>query len=250
MVNQIGQLQAAKAELRETLTAEGGDTNNAVVIDKIDQLCNLNPTLAPAHSDRLESNEWLLISAPNFPQGKQLPNGQFSYTLGRLAFNLFEPTGLNVVIDRVRQPVVLLGQEEQRSHDIIVEFTIVDESYPKLSGIVLNQGICYPISHTVLQVQFTGGRLAPQDPTNLDDWKAVFSQQKPSQKSWQEKFTSLFLKLMFGLAPPDQMDSETGELSFTMNRSPKGRLAILYLDEELRITRGERGTILVCERSD
>ena len=55
---------------------------------------------------------------------------------------------------------------------------------------------------------------------------------------------------MFGLVPPQGMNLETGEISFTMKRSPKGRLEVLYLDEELRITRGERGTILACERSD
>jgi hypothetical protein len=32
-----------------------------------------------------------------------------------------------------------------------------------------------------------------------------------------------------------------------INRSPKGRLEILYLDNELRITRGEKGTVLVAE---
>lgn len=44
------------------------------------------------------------------------------------------------------------------------------------------------------------------------------------------------------------MSPETGEVSFTMQRSPKGRLEILYLDDELRITRGEKGTVLVCQK--
>jgi len=44
------------------------------------------------------------------------------------------------------------------------------------------------------------------------------------------------------------MDRQTGRVSFKMQRSPKGKLELLYLDEELRITRGERGTVLVCER--
>ncbi|EAW34960.1 PAP/fibrillin family protein [Lyngbya sp. PCC 8106] len=33
-----------------------------------------------------------------------------------------------------------------------------------------------------------------------------------------------------------------------MKKSPKGSLEVLDLDEELRITRGNRGTITVCER--
>ncbi|NET51042.1 MAG: fimbrial protein, partial [Merismopedia sp. SIO2A8] len=69
-----------------------------------------------------------------------------------------------------------------------------------------------------------------------------------SQKSWQERFISGFFRLMFGLVPPQAMNPDTGEVSFTMNRSPKGSLEILYLDEEMRITRGEKGTLLVCQR--
>jgi len=35
-----------------------------------------------------------------------------------------------------------------------------------------------------------------------------------------------------------------------MKRSPKGKLELLYLDEELRITRGEKGTVVVCEQQN
>lgn len=58
----------------------------------------------------------------------------------------------------------------------------------------------------------------------------------------------MVLKFMFGLVKPEAMNPKTGEVSFTMKRSPKGHLRVLYLDEELRITRGEKGTVLVCER--
>jgi len=61
-------------------------------------------------------------------------------------------------------------------------------------------------------------------------------------------FGDLFLKFMFGLVPPDGVDPETGRSEFQMKRSPNGSLEILYLDEELRITNGEQGTVLVCER--
>ena len=44
------------------------------------------------------------------------------------------------------------------------------------------------------------------------------------------------------------MNPETGEVAFAMKRSPKGSLEIIYLDEELRITRGNKGTVVVCER--
>ncbi|MBC5797050.1 fimbrial protein [Sphaerospermopsis sp. LEGE 00249] len=240
---------AAKTELRQILAACGGNTKDKNVIAAIENLQSFNPTTAPAQSGSLMDSEWLLISAPNFPQGELLANGKYAYTLGRLAFNMFQPTKLKLVIDRVLQPVFPVGNGEQRTHDIVVEFTTIDESVPQLSGIVINQGICQSVSDTLLQVQFTGGILKPQSTTNLEDWKAVFSEQgKPEKRSWQDILMSGFLKLMFGLVPPQTMNPETGEVSFMMNRSPKGRLEILYLDEELRITRGEKGTVLVCER--
>ncbi len=239
----------AKIALREALAACGGNTKNQAVMAAIENLQSLNPTTAPARSGKFMDSEWLLISAPNFPRSEQLADGRFAYTLGNLAFNMFQPTELKVVADRVLQPVFLFENGEQQTHDIVVEFTTIDESVPQLSGIVRNQGICQPISATVLQAQFKGGILAPQDPTKLDEWKATFGKQRQSAKrTWKETFMSGFLKLMFGLVAPEAMNPETGEISFIMKRSPKGRLEILYLDEELRITRGERGTVLVCER--
>ncbi|WP_237265883.1 MULTISPECIES: PAP/fibrillin family protein [Nostocales] len=85
----------------------------------------------------------------------------------------------------------------------------------------------------------------------MNEWKAIFARQKQSAKrTWKESLLSGFWKLMFGIVSSGAMNSKTGAISFTMKRSPKGRLEILYLDEEMRITRGvERGTVLVCERN-
>ena len=243
------QLKSAKTALRQVLSDRGGNTKDEAAVTAIDNLAQLNPTTKPALSEEILDNQWLLISAPNFPGGEILPDNKYSYTLGRLAFNMFQPTGLKLVIDRVLQPVFLLGDSKQTHYDIVVEFTTIDESFPQQKGIVRNQGICNPVSDTTLQVQFTGGILAPHPSTNIKDWQAVFGEQdQPSQKSWKEKLMSGFLKLIFGLVPSQGMNPETREVAFTMKRSPKGSLEVIYLDEELRITRGNKGTVVVCER--
>ncbi|MBD2448817.1 fimbrial protein [Nostoc sp. FACHB-152] len=248
MVVDIRESQSAKQALRQALAACGGNTKDEAVIAAIENLCRLNPKAAPTQS-ALQDGKWLLISAPNFPGGEKLPDGRFVYTLGRLAFNMFEPTKLKVNINRVLQSVLLLENGQQRTHDIDVEFTTIDESVGQIKGIVRNLGICQPFNATELQANYTGGILKPHPSTKMADWQAVFrNQQKPSATSWKEKLTSGLLKLMFGLVPAKGMNPETGEITFSMKRSPKGRLAILYLDEELRITRGEKGTVLVCER--
>ncbi|AFY48533.1 PAP_fibrillin [Nostoc sp. PCC 7524] len=249
MAVDTGKCTEAKTVLRQALAANNGNTKDKTVIAAIENLQAVNSEIAPARNNTLQDGTWLLISAPNFPGGELLPNGKFAYSLGRLAFNMFQPTGLKLVIDRVLQPVFPVGNGEQRTHDIVVEFTTIDESFPQLSGIVRNLGVCQPISDRVLQVKFTGGVLAPQDPNSIDDWRAVFGQQsKPTKQTIKENLMSVVLRLMFGLVPPQGINPTTGEVAFTMERSPKGRLEILYLDEELRITRGEKGTVLVCER--
>jgi hypothetical protein len=248
MVVDIRESQSAKQALRQALAACGGNTKDQRVIAAIENLCKFNPTPAPAQST-LQDGEWLLINAPNFPGGEQLPDGRLVYTLGRLAFNMFQPIKLKLIINKVSQSVFLLENGKQRTHDIDVEFTTVDESVGQIKGIVRNLGVCQPFNETQLQASYTGGILKPHPSTKMADWQAIFgNQQKPSATSWKEKLMAGVLKLMFGLVPAKGMNLETGEIGFSMKRSPKGRLDILYLDEELRITRGEKGTVLVCER--
>ena len=71
-----------------------------------------------------------------------------------------------IAIDRVLQSVLPLD-DTQRTYDIWVEFTIVDEAVPPLQGIVRNLGVCEPYSDDSLQVKFTGGVLSPQHGADL-----------------------------------------------------------------------------------
>jgi hypothetical protein len=241
--------KAAKTMLREALATYEGNTKHEAVIAAIEKLASLNPTTEPARSEALMDGQCLLISAPNFPNGEKRADGKYIYTLGRLAFNMFEPTSLKVAIDRVMQSILPVGNGQQRTHDIIVEFTTVDEDTPQLQGIVRNLGICKPADDNVLQVQFTGGELAPKNQNQIEAWREIFGEQsKPARKGLKEILMTGFLKVMFGIVPPQGMDCQTGRVSFKMQRSPKGKLKLLYLDEELRIVRGERGIVLVCER--
>lgn len=244
------QREAAKTQLLQVLPEQNGDVNHPAVAAAIATLSALNPTPAPAHNDALLDGDWDLISAPNFPDGEIQADGTYRYSLGRLAFNMFQPATLKVAINRVSQPVWPIAEGPQRTHDIVVEFTIADADYPPLTGIVRNLGVCEPISDTTLQVQFTGGVLEPVPDTDRAAWQDIFGDQTPRRSTglkawWQQQF----LKLMFGLRAPTGPAPDTGRVTFDMARSPKGRLEILYLDHNLRITRGQRETVLVCARS-
>ncbi|WP_413161241.1 PAP/fibrillin family protein [Capilliphycus salinus ALCB114379] len=242
----------AKNNLRDALNQQGGNPKAEAVVAAISQLTALNPTPQPAQNRSLLEGNWLLINAPDFPGGKRTEDGKYIYSLGRLAFNLFQPADLQVLINRVIQPIFPMNEGEKLSYNIEIEFTILDENYPKLQGIVRNQGVCSPQNEQSLQVQFLGGELAPLDPDNsetLKEWLSVFgNQNRKKSVNIPQKIQSFIAQLLFGLEPPQGINNQTGKVSFTMKKSPKGSLEVLYLDEELRITRGNRGTVTVCER--
>lgn len=156
MDTQINDRLAAKATLKEVLALHDGDTKNQIISESIDRLVALNPTLAPTKSDSLQFGNWVLISAPNFPGGQKRADAKYEYTLGRLAFNIFEPTDLKLVIDRVLQPIFALEASGKFSYNIVTEFTIVDERGKDLRGKIENLGTAFPSDDRTLQVQFTG----------------------------------------------------------------------------------------------
>ncbi len=250
---QTTQREDAKKALFEALKNNNGDTKNETVVAAIERLASLNPESAPTENLDLLKGDWLLINAPNFPNRQQDSQGRYIYTLGRLAFNMFDPVELLVEIERVLQPVFPTGKEDELTQDLVVEFKTIDENFPELKGIIKNLAVCSPKSQDTVQVRFTGGELIPletDDPSKMKQWLTVFgsSDSHKSQLSWRERLTSGFIKWMFGISKASEIDPPTGKRVFTMNKSPKGVLKLLYLDDELRITKGNRGTVLVCQR--
>lgn len=242
----------AKAALFKVLADHDGDTKNEKIVAAIEKLASLNPAIALTENDSLVEGNWLLINAPNFPDRQPDEQERYVYKLGRLAFNMFEPVELKVAIERVLQPVFPTGNGNERTHDIVVEFKTIDDNIPELKGIIKNLAVCVPINQDTVQVKFTGGELMPlesQNPEKMKAWLKIFgNNNQKSQLNLQARIMSMVMKWMFGIKKASEINSQTGKRSFVMNKSPKGLLKILYLDEELRITKGNRETILVCQR--
>jgi hypothetical protein len=165
---------------------------------------------------------------------------------------MFEPVEILVEIERVLQPVFPVVEGNELTHDIVVEFKTIEGNIPELKGIVKNLAFCSPKSQDTLQVRFTGGELMPletKEPSKMKEWLKVFGQKsQKSQLSLREWISSVSIKWMFGITKASDIDSQTGKRAFMMKKSPKGILKILYLDDELRITRGNRETVLICQR--
>lgn len=248
----ITQRTTAKAALKTALATHNGDTKHPVVVDAIAYLASLNPTPNPAQDRALLEGNWLLISAPNFPGRLEDEVHRYVYTLGRLAFNKFQPVNLRVALERVSQPVFATGTENEYSHDIVVEFKIIDEDFPELKGIVKNLAVCSSVDEDTVQVEFTGGELIPVADRNseqISQWLKIFdSEGELSQISLLDRLKFWWIETMFGIGKVSAIDPNTGKQSFAIDKSPKGRLKLLYLDEELRITKGNKETVLVCQR--
>ncbi|MEM8672493.1 MAG: PAP/fibrillin family protein [Cyanobacteria bacterium P01_G01_bin.67] len=101
-------------------------------------------------------------------------------------------------------------------------------------------------------MKFTGGELTPlaaQDPEQIKQWLDVFgSNATTSQVVLLDRLKFWLLQKLLGMGQASVIDPRSGTRTFAIKKSPKGRLQLLYLDEELRITKGNRGTILVCQR--
>lgn len=242
----------AKKALFKALKNSGGETNNKTVAAAIEKLASLNPNSAPTENSSLLEGNWLLINAPNFPNRQKDPQGRYIYTLGRLAFNMFEPVEMLVEIERVLQPVFPTGNGNELTHDIVVQFKTINDKLPELKGIVKNLAVCSPKDKKTLQVKFTGGELMPietQAASQMKEWLAVFGQESPkSQLNLRDRLTSILVKWLFNISKTSEINPQTGKRFFTMKKSPKGLLKVLYLDDELRITKGNRETILICQR--
>lgn len=106
-----------------------------------------------------------------------------------------------------------------------------------------------------LLVRFCSGRIEPGDSQDLEAWRKVIglsgfsnNHEETTKKPMRKKAINLMLKLAFGFKPPAKEPGSRGELSYEMTRSPKGWFDILYLDEDMRVTRGNRGSIVVVTR--
>lgn len=147
-----------------------------------------------------------------------------------------------------------------------------------LEAILTNQGVCTPVPSSKnsgngenrLSVTFESGKLTPSkqvlsNKAKLNLWKQTFHKaytKAHEERSYLSRVGRFALHWMLKLTPPtDLVSNDTdvdntstsmlGELysfQFQMKRAPHGYFDVLFLDEELRITRGNRGTYVIVER--
>jgi hypothetical protein len=261
-----------KAKLKSLLAKYNGCTKNYEVVDVVSRLVELNPTTQNCAQSDFFEGEFSTLTTPTFPgRLKALTKDQediVQYTLGRISFNIFQPNKLVCTLRSVRNPVRLrtVPMKDGRttfSYHMMLDIIIHTPDGGDLPATMINEAYCYehPDVNNRLLVTFTGGTLMPgneiiNDTKKLTLWETTLKgayQKADEERSYMGWFFHYFLKLLLGLTLPSDLNNHQDILKntfhFDMKRSPTGHMDILYLDEDLRITRGNRGTIVIAERA-
>jgi len=271
-------LKRCKAKLLKTLAAADGETTCPKVRAAVEELrevykitsvdCREDPTAAEHCLDGV----WLTMSKPNYPEciGKN-EAGEYMYTLGRMSFDMFRPTGIVCSIQGVFNPVfatdvvpdavprtlrkeVAQKSSTLRTYNIVTAFTI-DNKNPSsvpMRGVMTTYSYMLPDPNTPnrMTVFFTGGLLEPNDETDRDEWKRVFGVDVP-KRFLSERARVLAAKLLLGASVPDKME-EDGTMSYYLKRPIGGHgttfVDVIYLDETLRVMQGQTGSLYVLSR--
>eukprot|EP00567_Pseudictyota_dubia_P018156 CAMPEP_0197439320 /NCGR_PEP_ID=MMETSP1175-20131217/6090_1 /TAXON_ID=1003142 /ORGANISM="Triceratium dubium, Strain CCMP147" /LENGTH=295 /DNA_ID=CAMNT_0042969215 /DNA_START=156 /DNA_END=1043 /DNA_ORIENTATION=+ len=251
-----------KESLREALNKYHGSTKNAEVIAIIEELSALNPTPQPARSP-LMLGDWKDLSAPHFPNRIAPDEGEegvYKYTLGRISFNLFEPKKLVCTLDSVRNPIERIpneegekGQDDEKMSYPLVISLIVHTAEGDLRAIMRNEGVVTPATDDRASVVFSSGALSPApevvaDAEKMTLWRKTFENayaRADAERSYLARAGRyIFFSLLGLVAPTDAKDS----FRFEMKRAPRGYLDVLFLDEHMRITKGNSGSYCVLVR--
>lgn len=247
---------AARERFLTVLADKGGDWRDEAVQAELELLEKSNPTADPALTGAYLDADWLQVSRPDYNYGGT--EGSTEYTLGQLSFNMYEPQDMKVQVEKTTQLVTPLdGDPDSRVWDISLHVTCADERYPPFKALLTTHGRIKPGkdqdgANRRLEVWFTSGELKPApdtDPELRNQWATTFqSAQRERKRTIGSMLKGTMLKLMMGLSPPEGVQ-EDGAITWEMSRPPHGYTDILYIDDKLRVTRGNRGSIVAVTRS-
>lgn len=176
------------------------------------------------------------------------------------------------------------GDGRKFTYNIVVDITIHttangDGGDKDLDAIMINTGFCRasPDVNNRIMVTFTGSSLTPKPttPNNNTNNNSVVDYDKTTVETmksvlWTRQFEDAYqkadrersyfgwmvhygLKLFLGLTYPTDLDEQQQQqqracFSFEMKKPLEFYIDVLYLDEDIRITKGSRGTIVVADR--
>jgi len=270
-----------KAELTLLLSEHNGCTKDKDVVEVVEKLAAINPVPRDCSRATLFLGEYFTLSAPPFP-GKienDNKNRLAQFTLGRLSFNIFQPKNLVCTVKSICNPVSVHNAKNDDSSHVGTEFTynfIVDLIIhapsnedsnndqhrdihnSDIEATIITKGFCRPSPdvNNRMMVTFTGSSLFQKKKSDKATkllWNKKFAnayRKADRERSYSGWMLHYGLKWFLGLTYPDDADAldKEHEFSFKMKYPFSSYFDVLYLDEDIRITKGSRGTIVVVDR--
>lgn len=264
-----------KNELRALLSENNGCTKDEEVADIVAKLSESKSCAKGCANLDYFPGDYITLSIPNFP-GRIKPTNEseediVQYTLGKLSFNIFQPNELVCTVNSIHnhlQPKRKEREENEEdvtvfSYDFIVDLTIHTPD-GDLGATLINKAFCRETENrnNRMSVTFAGATLIPGHETSKNKsmlalWERTFA--KAYERAREERsiwgwIYHYCLVFFLGLTLPtdfEHMGKSRIENSFhfDIKRPPKGFFDVLYIDEDMRITKGNRGTITVLERT-
>mmetsp|Transcript_33457 Transcript_33457/g.40995 ORF Transcript_33457/g.40995 Transcript_33457/m.40995 type:complete len:223 (+) Transcript_33457:2-670(+) len=215
----------------------------------------------------------MTMTKPNFPDclGKN-EDDEYLFSLGRMSFDMYRPTDLLCSLESQFNPVFEVDVTDDnvpsrvkrevwrrkcmlRSYNIVVTFNVnsKDNKFEKpLSGLMTTYGYTLPDPSLPnrLTVFFSGGILEPNQGTDLEQWKELF-ETEVTGKHMQQKAREVANKVLLGATFQESI-AEDGAMSYRLNKPIGGHgdmyVDIIYMDESLRVMKGQTGSLYVLSR--
>ncbi len=218
------------AKLKEELLYQASETVGSLSEESltlIAKLEKLNPYPEAREFPHLYNGCFAAVKSTLKQKGREERKdaGVFAttFTLGRVTFNAFKPLGQEVVITETYNHV---GQASEDEYLIISKISVkVGEGEEPLEGLVVNAGKFSFVNPKDVEIVFASSTLRPLHPEKENDlrrWKELFQEANPSM---------------------DERGFVTVQLP-----AAKGKLDLLYLDEDMRITKGNLGNVFVTNK--
>ena len=258
-------MDQAKEKLLSLLKNHSNDATDPLVLEAINKLNEawINEKDNESKANPLESEcflgIWQQISAPDFPERITTEDKHVhKYTLGRLTFNVFEPNDMICTLKEVKNIVKVFENDEDKTSYISYTFhqslILHTNDHGDLPASIIVEGKCYENKKSNrVSVCFGAGELRKGSEVigdaHLEEmWSKEFDHvySKASQgRGLMKSISRSLVTLMFDMTLPSD---DQKYHRYEMKRAPKGFLDILYIDNDLRITKGNRGTIVVAKK--
>ena len=225
-----------KAQLKWTLSMNGGDPNDKAVCELVDALEAHWKSKRTQQSDdemlSLWSNKvWKAITRAEFPGSLGLDeHGRPMFTLTRMSFGRFQPGNTKVAI------IGISNEVGDASYVFDVLFEVKDGPAEGLVGCMRSLASHQYVGDGArFDIMFHSGTFAPSRSVECDAsasriWASAFGLHSPVSHLEGGIFTA--------------MDS-SGAQEYRFLDAIEGYVDVLYLDDDMRITRGNQGSVQV-----